>query len=67
MKQAFLQVQIKQEERNALRFHWVKDLESKQVETVGSPGYYSGSPPLRSSLGEWCNNIWIAAVQNIQR
>ena len=51
MKQAFLQVQIKQEERNALRFHWVKDLESKQVETVRFTRVLFGLAPSPFLLG----------------
>ena len=45
MKQAFLQ------ERNALRFHWVKDLESKQVETVRFTRVLFGLAPSPFLLG----------------
>ena len=34
IKKAFLQVRIKSEERDALRFHWLKDVEKKEVETL---------------------------------
>ena len=34
IKKAFLQVRIKPEERDALRFHWIKDTEKKEVETL---------------------------------
>ena len=34
LKQAFLQVRIREEDRNTTRFHWLKDLETKQVETL---------------------------------
>lgn len=34
IKQAFLQVRIREEDRDALRFHWLKDLNSQTVETL---------------------------------
>ena len=34
LKQAFLQVRIKEADRDALRFHWIKDRDSSQVETL---------------------------------
>ena len=34
IKKAFLQVRIKSEDRDALRFHWLKDVETKEVETL---------------------------------
>ena len=34
LKQAFLQVRIKEAHRNALRFHWIKVRDSSQVETL---------------------------------
>ena len=33
IEQAFLQVRIREQDRNALRFHWLKDLNSKEIET----------------------------------
>ena len=33
IKKAFLQIQIKEEDRNVLRFHWIKDLDLNQVVT----------------------------------
>lgn len=33
MKQAFLQIRIREEDRDTLRFHWISDLETKRVET----------------------------------
>ena len=34
LKQAFLQVRIRKEDRDVMRFHWLKDLETRQVETL---------------------------------
>ena len=34
IKKAFLQVRIRPEERDALRFHWLKNVETKEVETL---------------------------------
>ena len=34
LKQVFLQVRIKEADRNALRFHWIKDRDSSQVEIL---------------------------------
>ncbi|XP_068692649.1 uncharacterized protein [Montipora foliosa] len=34
MKQAFLQVRIREEDRDALRFHWISDLETRRVEVL---------------------------------
>ena len=34
LKQAFLQVRIREEDRDALRFHWLDDLHSKRIMTL---------------------------------
>ena len=34
LKQAFLQVRIREEDRDVMRFHWLKDLDTKHVETL---------------------------------
>lgn len=34
LKQAFLQVRIREEDRDVMRFHWLKDLDTKRVETL---------------------------------
>lgn len=36
IKKAFLQVRIRPEERDALRFHWLKSIETKEIETLHS-------------------------------
>ena len=74
MKQAFLQVRIKQEERDALRFHWVKDLESKRVETPWFTKALFGLTPSPFLLGgvvqqhlDSCRAEHPEAVAEIQR
>ena len=34
LKQAFLQIQIRQPDRDVLRFHWIKDRETQEVEVL---------------------------------
>ena len=34
LKQAFLQVRVREEDRDVMRFHWLKDLDTKHVETL---------------------------------
>ena len=34
MKQAFLQVRIREQDRDAMRFHWIVDRETRRVETL---------------------------------
>ena len=34
LKQALLQVRIRKEDRDMIRFHWIKDLDTKRVETL---------------------------------
>ena len=34
LKQAFLQVRIREEDRHMMRLHWLKDLDTKHVETL---------------------------------
>ena len=34
LKQAFLQVRIREEDRDVMRLHWLKDLKTKQVEPL---------------------------------
>ena len=59
IKQAFLQVRIREGDRDALRFHWLKDL--------GSLGPCLVSPARHFSLGESYSISWKAAKQTTQR
>ena len=34
LKQAFLQVRIRENERHVVRFHWLKDLQIKEIEVM---------------------------------
>ena len=34
LKQAFLQIRIQEKDREVMRFHWFKDLATKEVETL---------------------------------
>ncbi len=34
LKKAFLQVKIREEDRNVLKFHWIKDLQTQEVEVL---------------------------------
>ena len=34
IRQAFLQVRIREEDKDAMRFHWITDLQSRRVETL---------------------------------
>ena len=34
LKQAILQIRIRKEDRDALRFHWIKSIESNDIETL---------------------------------
>ena len=40
MKQVFLQVRIREEDRDALRFHWISDLETRWIEVLPSRRHY---------------------------
>ena len=45
LKQAFLQIRVRREDRDALRSHWIKDLASKQLETFRFTGVLFGLAP----------------------
>lgn len=51
IKKAFLQVRIRPEERDALRFHWLKNVESKEIETLRFPRALFGLGPSPFLLG----------------
>ena len=51
IKQAFLQVRICEENRDALRFHWLKDVNSKEVETYRFTRALFGLAPSPFLLG----------------
>ncbi len=65
LKQAFLQVRIHEQDRDALRFHWLKDLRTKEIEVLRftralfglapSPVPAWGSNP--TSFGELSNSL----------
>ena len=46
IKKAFLQVRIREEDRDALRFHWFKDLHTKTIEVLGFTRALFGLSPL---------------------
>ena len=51
LKQAFLQVRIKSEDRDTLRFHWYADIESKEIETLRFSRALFGLAPSPFLLG----------------
>ena len=51
LRKAFLQMQIRETERDALRFHWIVDKHSKKVETLRFTRVLFGLAPLPFLLG----------------
>ena len=51
MKEAFLQVRIREEDRDTLRFHWISDLESQKVEVLRFTPALFGLAPSPFLLG----------------
>ena len=51
IKQAFLQVRIREEDRDAMRFHWITDLQSRRVETLRFTRALFGLAPSPFLLG----------------
>ena len=50
VKQAFLQVRIRENERDVLRFHWLKDLQTKEIEVLRFTRALFGLAPSPFSL-----------------
>ena len=51
MRKAFLQVRIREGERDALRFHWLKDLNSTEIQTLRFTRALFGLAPSPFLLG----------------
>ena len=51
LKQAFLQVRIHEQDRDALRFHWLKDLRTKEIEVLRFTRALFGLAPSPFLLG----------------
>ena len=64
IKKAFLQVRIRPEERDALRFHWLKNMETKEVETLRFTRALFGLVPHLFYLEGSLNNIWIPGASS---
>lgn len=64
IKQAFLQVRIREEDCDALRFHWLKDLNSQTVQALR---FSLASPAHHFFSGELYNISWRAAERGTQR
>ena len=74
MKQAFLQVRIQEDDRNALRFHWISDLETRRVEVLRFTRALFGLAPSPFLLGavikqhlEACRNSFPELVKEIEK
>jgi hypothetical protein len=74
LKQAFLQIWIKAEDRDAMRFHWYEDLETKKVQTLRFTRALFGLAPSPFLLGgvveqhlQLCQRRFPAEVEEIKR
>jgi len=60
LKQAFLQVRIRMEDRDALRFHWIKNRDVSNVEVLRFNRALFGLVQSPFLLGGTRNNTWKA-------
>ena len=74
MMQAFLQVRIREEDRDALRFHWIRDLETRRVEVLRFTRALFGLAPSPFFLGglikqhlEACRATFLRLIQEIEK
>ena len=74
LKQAFLQVRIREEDKDVMQFHWLKDLHTKHVETLRFPRALFGLSTLPFLLGgvidqhlKNLQNVYPREVEKIRR
>ena len=74
MKQAFLQVRVRKQDRDAMRFHWIADLETRRVETLRFTRALFGLSSLPFLLGgvikqhlEDCRKAYPEIVNKIEK
>ena len=74
LKQAFLQVRIREEDKDVMQFHWLKDLHTKHVETLRFTQALFGLSTLPFLLGgvidqhlKNLQNVYPREVEKIRR
>ena len=74
MKQAFLQVRIREQDRDVMRFHWITDCETRRVETLRFTRALFGLAPSPFLLGgvvqqhlENCREQYPKVVEEIEK
>ena len=74
MKQAFLQVRIREQDRDVMRFHWITDCETRRVETLRFTRALFGLAPSPFLLGgvvqqhlENCREQYPKVVEQIEK
>ena len=67
MKQGFLQVRIREEDRDALRFHWVSHLKTRRVEVLRFTRALFGLAPSPFLLGGVINQHLEACLATVPR